>query len=195
VKEFPLVAVPHPLLLIRHGETVWNRSGRLQGSQNSPLTETGRKQARQLGRDLAVLREGLGPHRVFCSPLGRAQETSRLALGDEAFVTDARLAEIGCGDWEGTTDAERRLLAPRISAIHNEEFDRYTNAPGGEGLAALVRRLAAFLNDLDGPAVIFSHMVALTTLRAMTSGGHPVLSTRMAPKQGEILRIAPQERV
>ena len=190
--DLPQVSLRHQLLLLRHGETVWNREGRLQGRLDSPLTETGREQARRQGRDLEVFRQGLGPHLVFCSPLKRAQDTARLALGAEAFITEARLVEIGCGRWEGTTEAERAQSDPEAAGRFGDEIERYLNAPGGEGLATLTDRLAAFLADLEGPAVIFSHKVVLVTLRAMVTGGRSSLVGGMAPRQGTILELPPK---
>ncbi|WP_112322866.1 histidine phosphatase family protein [Oceanibium sediminis] len=189
--RLPEVNVPHRLCLLRHGQTDWNRTGRLQGRKNSDLTETGRAQALEQGRALARLRPGLGVHRVFCSPLGRAQETARLALGDEAVTTDPRLAEVACGRWEGTTQADRLLRDPTLASAYEEDFDLYVNAPGGEGFDALAQRLADFLTALDGPAVIFSHKVALAVMRAMLSRGTSALSCTLAPEQGEILDIRP----
>ena len=64
------------LLIIRHGETEWNREGIMQGHLVSPLTGRGRQQARDVATLLARL--GLGPKfRAWVSPLERAQATDR----------------------------------------------------------------------------------------------------------------------
>lgn len=134
------------ILLLRHGETVWNVERRLQGRRDSPLTERGRRQAHAMGRlvrDL-IQREG-GDWRLVTSPLGRARDTAAAvaaATGLEA-ATDARLAEIDCGEWEGVPFSD--VLAGREGPPSRRWiFD----APGGEGAEALRARIDGFLASL-----------------------------------------------
>ena len=61
------------LYLVRHGETTWNREGRMQGQGDSPLTERGIEQARRIGRTLERLLDGRMPAVMVTSPLGRAR--------------------------------------------------------------------------------------------------------------------------
>lgn len=179
------LSLPHEIYLMRHGETRWNREGRIQGGRDSELTSLGRDQALRQGAVLRRILPRLGPVAVFCSPLGRAQSTARLALGASDFTLDARIAEIGCGRWEGTTAAERQQSDPDVT--FEAEFDLYTKAPEGEGLAALATRINAFLRDLEGPTVVVSHKVALTVLRALVCDD--ALRSDLAPKQGSIMRL------
>lgn len=93
------------LLLVRHGETDWNADGRLQGQTDRPLSDFGRRQARQLAEDLAD--EELDA--IYSSDLARARETAetvgeRLSL-PVAFDPDLR--EKDWGTWEGLTAVER----------------------------------------------------------------------------------------
>ena len=93
------------LLLVRHGETDWNAAGRLQGQTDRPLSDFGRRQARQLAEELAD--EGL--EAIYSSDLSRARETAeivseRLGL---PVVLDADLREKDWGTWEGLTAVER----------------------------------------------------------------------------------------
>ena len=90
------------LYLLRHGETEFNRTGRLQGQQDSPLTARGRDQARAHGALLKTLIVDPAAWRVVASPLGRALDTARLAcaelgLAEAAIETDPRLKEIAYG--------------------------------------------------------------------------------------------------
>lgn len=164
-------AIP-PLFLLRHGQTEWNRAGRLQGHLDSPLTGTGRSQALRM-RDL--LPDPAGMLRLS-SPLGRAVETARLVFGPLPFQTDARLAEIALGDWSG---ADHAALAARegISGGISGDAPRhwYCAAPGGEGLEGLAARVADFLADLPAragarPVAIVTHGVTLSMLRAQVLG-------------------------
>ncbi|WP_281985082.1 histidine phosphatase family protein [Thalassorhabdomicrobium marinisediminis] len=180
-------SAPHHVFLLRHGETEWNREGRIQGQLNSDLTPEGQEQARHQGRVLQRLRQDLGAHHVRCSPLGRVRDTARLAGEGADIVTDARLMEIGCGTWEGTRHQDRLATDPDIVRALKADFDVYIKAPGGEGLDALSDRIAAFLDDLDGPTIIFAHKIALVVMRAILCGSD--LSSDMAPAQGSVLEI------
>ena len=78
--------------IYRHGETEWNRIGKLQGWLDSPLTDAGRALAEQVRWE---------PDYVVSSDLGRAVETARLMFPQVPIQTDARLREIFLGDWQG----------------------------------------------------------------------------------------------
>jgi broad specificity phosphatase PhoE len=93
------------LLLVRHGETDWNAVGRLQGHTDRPLSDYGRRQARQLAEELVD--EELDA--IYASDLARARETAEIA-GERLglpVVLDADLREKDWGTWEGLTAVER----------------------------------------------------------------------------------------
>jgi broad specificity phosphatase PhoE len=93
------------LLLVRHGETDWNADGRLQGQTDRPLSDFGRRQARQLADELA----GDGLEAIYSSDLARARETAQI-VGERVglpVVLDPDLREKDWGTWEGLTAAER----------------------------------------------------------------------------------------
>jgi len=89
------------LLLVRHGSTAWNASGRLQGATDIALSAEGEREVRAL----RPLVDAWSPAAAVCSPLQRAATTARLLTGG-VVAADARLAEIGLGEWEGRTAAE-----------------------------------------------------------------------------------------
>jgi probable phosphoglycerate mutase len=93
------------LLLVRHGETDWNADGRLQGQTDRPLSDYGRRQARQLADELA----GEEFDAVYASDLSRARETAEI-VGERLGLPvelDAELREKDWGTWEGLTSVER----------------------------------------------------------------------------------------
>jgi len=154
------------LLLLRHGETEWNRQGRLQGRKNSPLTDLGRAQARQQGEILKQI-SSIECFDAVCSPLGRAQETARIALSAVGKLPrlEARVAEINAGDWEGKTFGEICGSAP---SFHDKDLMRlFLTAPNGEGFDALRARCVAFLSDLEQPTIVVSHSVTLCMIRGL----------------------------
>src|SRR6202011_4991037 len=95
---------PVRLLLVRHGETEFNVSGRWQGQGNSPLTERGLAQARELGRALAP--ESIAA--VYSSDLGRAVQTAQevAVLHGLEVQVDPHLREFDVGGWTGKSGDE-----------------------------------------------------------------------------------------
>jgi probable phosphoglycerate mutase len=89
------------LILVRHGETEWSRSGRHTGRTDVPLTEHGREEARRLAPVLRQLRVAA----AFASPRQRAQETAEL-IGLTGVRTDWDLQEWDYGGYEGVTPAQ-----------------------------------------------------------------------------------------
>ena len=147
------------LYLLRHGETEWNVQGRLQGRLDSPLTERGQEQARRQAELLAAL----PPMAAWASPAGRAVATARIALAGRPFRQDWRLVEIDLGPQNGATLADLRQAHPQ--AFTAGGIGWYDRLPGAEGFAALRARVAAFLAELDQPAVIVTHGITLHMIR------------------------------
>lgn len=151
------------LYLMRHGQTVWNAQGRMQGRLDSPLTELGIRQARMQAR---LIRGVQGAR--FSSPLGRAQQTARIVFDGQPFASDARLAEIDVGDFSGALHDDLAAQHPHL--FGDDPFLWYDHAPGGEGFAALEARCVAFLGDLTGPALIVTHGITLRMMRRIALG-------------------------
>lgn len=134
----PHMPRPHPvqLFVIRHGETAWNGAGRIQGSLDSPLTSRGLAQARAAAARLAAVRPGA----LYCSDLGRAQETAREIAAATALPirTDPRLRERAFGALEGKTWDEIAREHPVDARLLKE--DPHRPAPGGESLVQFRER-------------------------------------------------------
>lgn len=154
--------------LARHGETVWNAQGRYQGRLDSPLTDTGRAQARSTAETM----RGRGVERLLCSPLGRARATASVAeraLGLVAEV-DADLAESDIGGWEGLTRDEVEAAYPGELARREEDRLRY-RPPGGESLVDMLVRARAVAGRLDGrTTLIVAHSAINRVLVAALIG-------------------------
>jgi broad specificity phosphatase PhoE len=135
------------LLLIRHGQSIANTEGRVQGQMDSPLSEVGRDQARALTRRL--LHEEWAISAIFASDLTRAAETAEiLAAGLDVSVTlDARLREYDVGVLNGVVWREIEFLYPDIWHGLHYSHD-WVPIPGEEGNEAFHRRLAAALTDI-----------------------------------------------
>ncbi len=153
-------ALPSPtrLVLVRHGETEWSRTGRHTGRTDVPLTDRGRDQAKELGRAL----RGRVFSRVLSSPLGRAVETCRLAgFADRVELIDD-LREWDYGAYEGRTRVEIAAEVPGWTVWNHPIVD-------GERLADVGRRadrLIAALLPSGGAILVFSHGHILRVLAA-----------------------------
>jgi probable phosphoglycerate mutase len=109
------------ILLVRHGETAWNREGRYQGRTDIPLSETGQAQVAALGKRLANV-----PIKIaYASPLSRAKNTAEAILAGRTVPLwlDAGLLEISHGEWEGQ-------LASDVEISHAEMFGVWRTSPG-----------------------------------------------------------------
>jgi probable phosphoglycerate mutase len=144
--------------LLRHGETEWSLNGRHTGVTDIPLTENGRKLARQLQPILAREKFVM----VLTSPLQRARETCELAgLGTLAGV-DRDLMEWNYGEYEGLTTDQIRQTRPDWSVFSD-------GCPGGESpLQVSVRadRIVSRVRTVDGNVALFSHGHILRVLAA-----------------------------
>ena len=153
------------LLLVRHGESAGNLTRILQG-RDDPLTERGRRQARELAAHLAARGD---VRAIYTSPLARAAETARIIGGAVGLTPEPRegLAEINVGKAEGFTFEDWAARFPEEAArFHGEGVDYAF--PGGETGRQLGARTAAEIdriigeNRLEGGAVVVvSHGGAL----------------------------------
>lgn len=128
------------LIVVRHGETAWNRDTRIQGHLDIPLNDTGLWQAQQLARALA--QESLAA--VHCSPLQRAQHTARIVAThcQQSLHPEPQLRERGFGVFEGRTFAEIEQEQPEAARRWRQRDPHY--APeGGETLLQLRARVTA----------------------------------------------------
>ena len=147
------------LILVRHGETVWNAEGRVQGQQNSALNERGRDQGRMAAERLSKVKVNA----VYSSDLARARETADLiAAAHGLTVTPARaLRERSYGVLEGKTLEE----AARTQGIWflTWQADRlHHTPPGGENQPDMCQRVMEALRAIAGAhpsqtAVVVTH--------------------------------------
>jgi probable phosphoglycerate mutase len=146
-------------LLIRHGQSTWNRERRIQGQLDPPLSREGREQARRLGLRLAG-RRFTG---FYSSDLKRAFETAEAiaaATGDQP-KPDKALREIYLGEWEGLNTEEIAEEYPDAWASWVKEPD-WDLVPGGERAADFEARVAAAIDEIfqqheHGDVLVVTH--------------------------------------
>jgi broad specificity phosphatase PhoE len=150
---------PVRILLARHGETVSNVEGRWQGQSDSPLTDRGWAQARELARALAE--EPVTA--VYSSDLGRASQTAAEVARVHSLevITDVRMREIHVGEWTGKGRAEIEAAWPKGLNAWATSPSTYL-MPHGESLQeAQTRALEFFAECMPGhvgkTVVVISH--------------------------------------
>jgi len=129
------------LVLVRHGETDWNRQGRFQGQIDIPLNANGRAQAEAAGRYLAPVTF----HRAYSSAMARPRQTADVILASHPAVpltTSRGLVEIGHGLWEGRLESEIAEGWPELLAAWKRAPDT-VQMPEGETIHEVWSRALA----------------------------------------------------
>jgi broad specificity phosphatase PhoE len=156
------------LVLIRHGETDWNREGRYQGHADVPLNAAGRAQA----ASLAQSQRGMALDAIYTSDLQRAHQTAEVlaeATGAPLFV-ERRLREIAQGDWEGQLFADIQRDHAELLARRRRE-PLLTRPPGdSENVGDVWARLRPLIAEIHrrhpgGRIALVSHGAALAVLK------------------------------
>lgn len=155
------------IILVRHGETDWNKEKRIQGgSSDTPLNETGREQAEGLARRLSHDRI----RAIYSSPLRRSLDTARVIARYHKLevLLEPSLKEIEAGALEGVfTGSLHKRLSQLLTA--GTGSDALPNAPGGESLADVQRRAWGTIQRLarkhpDGLVVVSHYFVILSII-------------------------------
>ena len=182
-----------PLYFVRHGETEWNRTRRIQGRTDIPLNAAGRAQAAAIARrlkDLVASPETLDFH---CSPLGRARQTmaailAAFGLPADHAVMDDRLMERSFGAYDGQTWQE--LFAAGIDPDRQPEAYHDWRPDGGESFVDMTDRVQAWLGELRQPTIVVSHGGVSRVLRGLMLGLDKAEVVHLDVPQHRFYRIA-----
>lgn len=133
------------LILVRHGETDWNKQRRVQGLSNLGLNETGRKQADALARALRKEKVDV----IYTSPLRRARETARAIsrFHRVEVVTIDGLKELDVGEVDGMTYEEMKVHHSEFFAKWMVDFTS-VRLPGGGFLPELQNECCSAIQDV-----------------------------------------------
>jgi probable phosphoglycerate mutase len=164
------------VVVVRHGETEWSKTGKHTGRTDIPLTDAGRKDAKALGARLADYQFA----RVLSSPLVRAKETGELA-GFTPEV-DGDLMEWDYGDYEGKTTAEIRKKVPGWTVFASG----CPNGETGVDVAKRVERVLEGILSSEGDVLVFAHGHVLRVFAARWLGLGPEGGRFFALETGKI---------
>jgi glucosyl-3-phosphoglycerate phosphatase len=165
------------LLLVRHGESVWNAQRLLQGQRDLPLSEKGRIQAQQL----RPVVQAHSPEHVVASDLARAKETAKL-LGYEQPCLETAWREAFLGDWEGAGIEELRQAQPeQYRAWRDGAFD----PPNAEAFAMFYKRIKTAIDALSS--------LQASSVLVVTHGGvvRAALQALLALSPKQIIPVSP----
>ena len=146
------------LILVRHGESEWNRAGRIQGQVNSPLTDLGINQAKATRDYLSgiLLNQQL---EIYTSPLDRALQTAEIiAQGidypSRKIIIEERLNDFNLGEISGTFGWDKVAeIFPEQAKLRLEDPMRF-HPSGGESGAEFEARLRSLLEELMGDGTL-----------------------------------------
>jgi broad specificity phosphatase PhoE len=154
------------LAMLRHAETVWTQEGRIQGRSDIPLSPEGKAELRT-----RALPAQWRTARAVSSPLKRCLETGSL-LGLEEIASDARLAEMSWGHWEGSRLADLRSQLGQ-AMLANEAQGLDFMPPGGESPRMVFERARSLLAEIAAagdPTLAIAHRGVIRAIFAQASG-------------------------
>ncbi len=159
------------IYMTRHGETEWNKAGRMQGWKNSNLTEKGIRNARKLGEKLMDIQFD----KIYCSPAGRARETAEHILCGRKIDLEIKedLKEMGFGVWEGM---EFEVVREKYADQHHKlwKSPHHYEPVEGETFGEVFTRVRQVLKEIveDGKetVLIVTHAAILKTIYAIVKG-------------------------
>ena len=158
------------ILLVRHGETAWNRRRIFRGTRDVPLNENGRAQADLLGERL----RGRRIDAAYSSPLGRSRETAARALCELEISPEPRLIDFDYGDWTGLEEEEVSRRWPDLFAAWGS-VPETVRTPGGDTLGEVADRAFECMEELAASHVgqtiaLFAHRVVNKVLMLKALG-------------------------
>lgn len=164
------------LLLVRHGETDWNRLQRHQGQKDIPLNALGRQQVEAVAQCLASERI----EALYASDLNRAWKTATAISTQHdglMIVKDSRLREMHFGEWEGLT-WEQILRKEPAAADNWSKILIEAGPPGGENLVRFARRIQEASDEIikthpDDTVLVVAHAGTIMILICLLLD-HPI---------------------
>jgi probable phosphoglycerate mutase len=164
------------IFIARHGETVFNAAGRMQGMDaHTPLTWEGCEQAVKMGEALRAHVSDAASLALVASPSGRTLQTLALVAAEvhadwHSHTTDGRLREIDVGEWEGQYYAELFPVITDLIDMEHKLFKRF--AMQGENYVQVAARLSQWISEqtFERDMLIISHGMTARVLRGLLLG-------------------------
>ena len=181
------------IIIIRHGQTLWNIQNRKQGHKNSNLTLTGRMQGK-LVAELLKKKIDIEDFKIFISPLKRVADYKKIVLKNmnlkkKVSISKSNLLKEHCfGIWEGKNEKEIEKLFPNQLKYRNKDKWNYI-VPRGESYKILHKRVGEFLKkkiNKKKKYIIFTHEMVSKVLRGHLCKLKPKDILKLNHKNNEI---------
>jgi broad specificity phosphatase PhoE len=158
------------LILIRHGETIWNKDGRVQGLSDIELSDVGLNQAHKLALSI----QDINIKSIYSSPMKRAYQTAQIIneIHNAPIYLEPGLMEMDQGDFEGLTFKEIKACEKDFLQQWIQDAAAVT-MPNGESLAGLQKRawsVVANIIDKNENALIVSHNFTIAAILCKIQG-------------------------
>lgn len=182
------------IYLLRHGETDWNREGRLQGHTDISLNPNGRMQIAQVAKGMADICSNIDL--IICSPLSRARESAEIAAENlhysiDQVIVEPMLIERCFGEAEGMTAKERAIKYPNY-----QYSDTGYRFPGIEEYGDLIKRancaiqkIVSTYKDKENILVVSHGAILAAVITAVTDGRIAYFSDAISLDSGSLYRV------
>jgi len=183
------------IILLRHGQTIWNVEGRYQGQLNSNLTDLGKKQAKNNALKIAKL-IGTNPEiKFFSSPLGRAKETSSiicdtLDLDKNKIIFDDNIQEVNYGIFEGKTkEFCKKKYKKEFEAREANKWSYVLE--GGESYEMVTKRIYSWLESVkdEKMVVLVAHEMINRALRGIYCSYDKEIMLKLRQNNNVVLKL------
>ena len=180
------------LFLVRHGQTDWNLKGKIQGSRDIELNDTGIKQAEELSEKL--LAENYRFAKIYSSFQKRAAKTAEIIskITNVDYILIDGLQEMNLGEWEGLSWAEVKDKYP----IEYEEWfvnRRYPKTPKGESYQDMLDRVLAaihkIINENNKNVIVVTHGAVIMSIQCYLTNTPFDEMTKFKTDNGSIIEI------
>jgi probable phosphoglycerate mutase len=187
------------IILLRHGQTLWNLEGRYQGQLNSDLTDLGKEQAKENALKIAKL-IGFSPKKnsfkFFSSPLGRAKETAyiicdTLGLDRDSVLFDSNIQEVNYGIFEGKTKEFCKTTYAKEFKEREENKWSYVLKDGGESYEMVTERIHLWLERVKDEeiVVLVAHEMVNRALRGIYCSYDKESMLKLRQKNDIVLKL------
>jgi len=181
------------IILIRHGQTVWNEEGRFQGRLNSPLTKKGELQAKENAEKLKKNIENFENIKIFSSPLGRARDTAHiicdaLGINRDRVIFDDRIIEFNYGIFEG----QKKEDMMKRQEFRDREANKWSyEIENGESYILVQDRVKDFLNSIkdEKKVIIVAHEMVNRTIRGVYCNYNKDITLKLKQPNNVILYL------
>jgi len=187
------------IILLRHGQTLWNVEGRYQGQLNSDLTDLGKEQAKKNALKIAkVIKDFCSEQnafKFFSSPLGRAKETSyiicdTLGLDRENIIFDSNIQEVNYGIFEGKTKEFCKITYAK--EFQEREANKWSYAlEGGESYEMVTKRIRLWLERVKDEEIVIlvAHEMINRALRGIYCSYNKEKMLKLRQKNDIVLKL------